>query len=102
MSDLTVKRRFWRLLTITLFFMAMLLFVASSFLWEYYFSSHPRVAQPQLGMIYALNYHGIPVYLTKVEYFWLRFLEGTGVTSFVASLLIWVFVLKQRRLDDVR
>ena len=99
-SHSPVHRRFWRRLTITLFFMALLLFLGSAFLWNHYYYNRPKVAQPNLGRTYVLNYHGIPVYLTKAEYFWLHSLEGIGVTCFVASLVIWVLVLKQKRLED--
>jgi hypothetical protein len=101
MSDQATQRRFWRILTITLFFVGCLLFAGSSFLWDHYAYSRPRVAQPDLGLIYSLNYHGTAVYLTQAEYFWLRSLEWAGVTSILGSLLIWVFVLKQKRLEDV-
>jgi len=97
-----MRRRFWRVLTLALFFSALLLFAGSLLLWQYYWSNRPRVAQNESGMIYALNYHGIPVYISEAEYFWLHFMEGTGVTFLIASISILVFVLKQKRLEDLR
>jgi hypothetical protein len=100
MSNRAVQKRFWKILTITLFFLGGLLLFGNSFVEDHYYYSRPRVAQPDLGRIYALNYHGVAVYLTKVERFWLYFLEGTGAICLGASLLIWGLVLKGKRLDN--
>src|SRR5438132_1492508 len=76
--------------------MAMLVVTCSLYyVWYDYAYTRPRVPRPDQGRIYALNTHGLVVYLTKEEQFRLYLLEGTSIILVVSFALIAVLVIRQ-------
>ena len=67
-------------------------------LWDHYAHTRPRLAQPDQGRVYALNTHGLIVYLTKDEQCRLDLLQWTGITLFVFCIVD--FRLQQKHQGD--
>jgi hypothetical protein len=70
--------------------------LAAMVFWEYYDATRPRLPEPDIGRIYRLFTHGSAVYLTQGEKSWLWSLMRTFGISVVITVVIKVFVLRQR------
>jgi hypothetical protein len=99
MSDQNTSYRFWKRLGSIAAVAMIVLVCALSYLWYDYAYTRPRVSQPDQGRVYALNTHGLIVYLTKEEQFRLSLLQGAVVISGVCFALTVAFALRANRED---
>ncbi len=81
----------WKALEVGAAVVAVIVWLTSIFLWMYYDSARPRIADPGIGRIYRLNTHGSIVYLTRGEHVLLKALMLMGGVCFVAAVCIDIF-----------
>lgn len=67
------------------------------YLWLQYAHTRPRFVQPDHGRVYALNTHGLIVYLTKDEQFRLDLLQWISITFLLCFFWIIAFRLQQKK-----
>ena len=72
------------------------------YLWFQYVHTRPRFVQPEQGRVYALNNHGLIVYLTKDEQFRLDLLMWTEITFGLCFFWIIAFRLQQKQQNHTR
>ena len=70
------------------------------YLWLQYAHTRPKFAQPDQGRVYALNTHGLIVYLTKDEQFRLDLLQWTAIAFLLCFFAIIVFRIQQKQQDQ--
>lgn len=73
-----VPSGFLDLLVVIIMWIGIFLFIAGTFLGEYYVAARPKMQQPEVGRIYSMHNHGIVGYLTKTERLQVYLLEGVG------------------------
>ena len=85
--------------TVVLFAMSVAGF-SHLYLWYQYVHTRPRFAQPDQGRVYAINNHGLIVYLTKDEQFRLDLLMWTTIIFALCFGWIIAFRLQQKQQDQ--
>ena len=96
MSDQNTSYRFWKRLG-SIVGIAMVILACTLYsLWYHYAYTRPRVPQPDQGRIYALNTHGLTVYLTQEEEFRLSLLQGAAIISGACFALTVAFALRRK------
>lgn len=63
-------------------------FMAHALLSEYLSAILPKVPDPTIGRIYALNNHGRVSYMNSVEEFWLQFLIYGFYIGFIRMIIL--------------
>ncbi len=96
MSAQNASYRFWKRLGGIVGVAMLGLVCAVSYLWYDYAYTWPRVPQPDQGRVYALNTHGLIVYLTKEEQLRLSLLEGAAVIFGGCFALTVAFAVRKR------
>jgi len=89
--------RLWKVLEGTAACVAVALWVTAMFLWMYYDSTRPHVADPGTGRIYQLHTHGSIAYLTQAENFRLNALMLVAGICALIAICIEAFVRPFRR-----
>lgn len=93
-------RKVWTILEVVSAVLALGLFLIHMSLWEQYAHSRPTVPDPAVGRIYALNEHGVVVYLNSAEKYRLDLFIWAAGGCFLLAILIGVFLRKSWRRPD--
>jgi hypothetical protein len=96
MSAQNTRYRFWKRMGIASGTAMLVAWLSHAYLWDQYLNTRPRFVQADQGRVYALNNHGIIVYLTKEEQFRLSLLAGAAAISGFCVALSVAFAVGKR------
>lgn len=102
MSDQNTRYRFWKRTATVVVFAMLIVALSHLYLWYQYAHTRPKLAQPDQGRVYALNTHGLIVYLTKEEQFRLDLLMWTAITLGVCFVSINVFIINPKQKNQMK
>jgi hypothetical protein len=96
MTAVASRQRFWKVLGYALGIATLLFFMWGGHLSEEYGHTRPLVADQSTGRVYAFDWKGRIVYLTKSEQFNFYFAMGMSLILFVGTGCVSQFALKRK------